>query len=346
MPRTKVCGEYLSPASLDSLGELDVLGIIESRGHRLRTLSLAGFGLGPVRMQLPGRGGLALGRAQFDELLARAALSVGARLLTGTFVGATQSTRGVAVTYRDAAGDVRTIAARVLVGADGAWSVVAQRFGMSGTQRQGGRWAVGGHLQTASDGDDVQMYVGADGYYARNPLGGDLTNAMLVMPRPILESDADAAVERLSDGRCCFEAERLVRRVAVGPLRYRARRAMEGRVILTGDAAELLDPFLGQGIALALGLSAAAADAAARLLAGEQAADVAHQYERARAAAIRPVRFSARAVNALLRVRWLRKRAARRIETKPELADAVLATIAGAAHGGRLSTRLVWGLLG
>jgi menaquinone-9 beta-reductase len=345
-PRTKVCGEYLSPATLASLDDLGLLPAVRARAHALKTLSIAGFGLGPVKMRLPGHGGLALAREIFDAILADAAVGAGARMLAGTFAGVADAANGIDVTYRDNDGILRSIAARALVGADGSWSSVAQRSGIVAAQRRGGRWAVGGHLQTPSDGDQVEMYVGAQGYYARNPLGDGLTNAMLVMPRPILDAEADDVVQRLSDGRCSFDEGRLAHRVAIGPLRYRARQAVLGRVVLTGDAAELLDPFLGQGIALAVGLSQPAADAARRLIGGTASHAVAREYRAARAAAVEPVRLQARAVDALLRVRWLRQRAVRRIERRPELAEELLATIAGAApQGRRMSPRLVWGLL-
>lgn len=344
-PRTKVCGEYLSPATLQTLDELGLLTAVRARGHALKTLSIAGFGLGPVTMRLPGHGGLALARETFDSILADAAVAAGARMVAGTFTGVADARSGVDVTYRDAEGALRAVAAGALVGADGSWSSVAQRSGMVAQQRHGGRWAVGGHLRTPSDGETVEMYVGAQGYYARNPLGDGITNAMLVMPRPILETEADAVVQRLSDGRCTFEAQRLARRVAVGPLRYRARRVADGRVVLTGDAAELLDPFLGQGIALAVGLSSAAAHAARRLIEGAAAPAVAREYHAARAGAVGPVRLQARAVDALLRVRWLRQRAARRIERRPELAEELLAAIAGTAPHNGMSPRLIFGLL-
>jgi menaquinone-9 beta-reductase len=345
-PRTKVCGEYLSPATLASLDDLGLLPAVRARAHALKTLSIAGFGLGPVKMRLPGHGGLALAREIFDAILRDAALAAGTRPIVGTFVSVENASDGVTVTLRDQEGALQRIAARALIGADGSWSSVAQRCGMASAQRRGGRWAVGGHLRTPSDGEEVEMYVGEQGYYARNPLGAGLTNAMLVMPRPILDEEADEVVQTLSDGRRRFEGAALARRVAVGPLRYRARDAARGHVVLTGDAAELLDPFLGQGIALAIGLSQPAADAARRLVEGIAPSVVAREYCAARAAAVRPVRLQARAVDALLRVRWLRQRAVRRIERRPELAEELLAAIAGAAPQGRqMSPRVVWSLL-
>ncbi len=344
MPRTKVCGEYLSPATLDSLAALGLLETVRARAHALATLRIAGFGIAPVVMRLPGRGGLALARSEFDALLAGEAMKAGARLVLGTYQAAAEADDGITVTYRDGAGVMCNIAARAVLGADGAWSAVAQRADMAGRQRRGGRWAVGGHLETPSDGDEVEMYVGPDGYYARNPLGGGLTNVMLVLPNPLVDEQADAAARRLSDGRCGLRLDALQRRVAVGPLAYRARTTVGRRIVLTGDAAELFDPFLGQGIALALGLSEAAADAAAAIAAGEAWPIAARRYVAARAAGVNRTRLIARAVDSLLRVRWLRGRAARKLARKPELADKLLEAVAGSAPDSR-RLALVWDLI-
>jgi len=201
MPRTKVCGEYLSPVTLDALAALNLLGEVRARAHALTSLSLAGFGIGPVRMRLPGLGGLSIARSDFDFALAAAAQAAGAHLISGTFTAAAQTREHVDVQYRDEAGDEHAIRARALVGADGSWSAVAARLGLSGAQRRGGRWAVGGHQQTLGDSDEIEMFVGERGYYARNPLGGGLANVMLVMPRALLDDEADRCVRGVSGGR-------------------------------------------------------------------------------------------------------------------------------------------------
>ena len=345
MPRTKVCGEYLGPPVLDALNELGLLALVEARSHRLRRLALSGFGLGPIRMRLSGRGALAISRADFDAMLAGQALHAGASIVQGTFVDAEDTGGAINVTYRDAEGQPRRLRAGVLIGADGAWSTVAQRTGLASRRRYGGRWAVGGHLMTDTDGDEVEMFVGQRGYYARNPLGGGLINAMLVMHRPLLDEEAESTVRELTGGAFGFDAGNLVRRVAVGPLRYRASAHVGARVVLAGDAAELLDPFLGQGIALAVGLANASSDAALQLIAGVPTGKVARTYAHERAAAVKSVRFTARAVDAMLRTPWLRARAARALERRPGLADELLNAITDSARGQRLTAGMLWGLL-
>jgi 2-polyprenyl-6-methoxyphenol hydroxylase-like FAD-dependent oxidoreductase len=344
MPRAKVCGEYLSPATLAALDAIGLLQDLKPRAHTLTWLCLAGFGIGPLRMRLPGFGGLAIARTDLDFALAQAAQAAGTQMCTGTFVRADEGTDFIDVVYRDEMGEERTLRARALVGADGSWSSVAARMGMADGRRHGGRWAVGGHLAAARDSDEVEMFVGAHGYYARNPLGNGLINVMLVMPRALLDDEADRCARELSGGRYGMQQSELVRRVAVGPLRYRAHTATYGRTLLTGDAAELLDPFLGQGIAMAVGLAGPAAEAALALASAQSPQAATREYARARRHAAGRIRLAARVVDTLLRVPWLRGRAARKLASRPELADQLLAVVAGAdADERRLA--LAWDLI-
>jgi 2-polyprenyl-6-methoxyphenol hydroxylase-like FAD-dependent oxidoreductase len=294
-------------------------------------------------------GALWLPRATIDDGLRTAALANGARALHGAFLHAVAEAECVRVAYRDAEGADRLCRARVLVGADGACSTVAARCGLAGDRRRGGRWAVGGHLRDAAcgSGDVLEMCIGAGGYFARNPLGGDLANAMLVMPRPAAgDAEASAIVDELSAGRLHFDPAKLEKRVAIGPLRYDASRLAAGRTMLAGDAAGLLDPFVGQGVAIALESSTACADAALALLAGARAASVARSLARARRELVKPRRILAAVVDLVVRTPIMRRRAARSVLRDPGVAETVLAAIAGAAPAARaLSPALLARLL-
>jgi flavin-dependent dehydrogenase len=348
-PRTKVCGEYLSPGALAALRDLGCADTVLAGAHRLRRVSLSAFGAGPVLLTLPGDGALSLSRATLDDALRDAAQSCGARAVHGAFLHAADEGERVAVAFRDADGADRMCHARVLIGADGAWSTVAARCGLAGGQRRGGRWAVGGHLHDVESGssDTLEMCLGAGGYYARNPLGGDVANAMLVMPTPVSGDDAaDAIVDELSAGRMRFEGAKLDKRVAIGPLRYEPSRLASGRVMLSGDAAGLLDPFVGQGVTIALESSIASADAAIALLAGGRVHQAARSLSRARRELVLPRRVIAFAVDAVMRTPIMRARAARSVRRDPAVAETVLAAVAGAAPAARaLSPSLLVKLL-
>ena len=337
-PRTKVCGEYLSPGALAALLDLKCADAVLAHAHRIRRVSLAAFGSGPVLLTLPGEGARSLSRATLDDALRSAALSCGVRAVHGAFLHSLDEKAAIDVAFRDEDGADQRCRARVLVGADGAWSTVAARSGLAGNQRRGGRWAVGGHLrgESSSSNETLEMCIGAGGYYARNPLGGDTTNAMLVMPRPVAsDDDADAVVDELSAGRMRFEGAKLEKRVAIGPLRYEPKRLASGRVVLSGDAAGLLDPFVGQGVAIALESSAASADATLSLLAGARPSTVSRDLGRARRDLVFPRRMLAYAVDMVVRTPVMRARAARNVRRDPSIAETVLAAVAGAAPAAR-----------
>lgn len=329
-PRTKVCGEYLSPAALRELHALGLFAAVAARAHPIRAIALAGFGQGPFELQLPGDGALALPRADLDALLLDAALTAGAQLVRGSYMRSESHAHGVTIAYRMLDGGESKLEAHALVGADGAWSSVATRNGLADEKRRGGRWAVGGHLLGQPDADVLEMFAGEAGYFARNPLGGGRVNQMLVMPHPTLEAEADAVAAAVSDGRRLFHQTSLEKRVAVGPLRYAPRRVMSERVLLTGDAAGLLDPFTGQGVAMALALSAPADRALAALLAGERPRQVARRYANEHRSLVAPRRRLAGAIDALVRVPLLRRSALAKLNRDPAWAHQLLAAVAGA----------------
>lgn len=329
-PRTKVCGEYVSPGACNVLAELGLLDSVAAEAFPLRRIALAGFDKEPVDLRLPDRGALSIPRSRFDEMLLSAAEQAGATTIGGTFLDLEERRDRVVVTYRDRSGAERSIECRVVVGADGAFSTVAQRAGMAAPRRRGGRWAVGGHLTGQRDEDALEMFVGTGGYYARNPLGDGKANSMLVLPDARRGDEADRAVVSLTHGKHRFEEDKLERRVAVGPLRYDSRVAARGRVLLAGDAAGLLDPFVGQGMAIALETSSSVVTAVDSLLRTGPQSAIARDFGAARTKAVRPRTMLAAAVDAIIRTKPLRDRAERAFRRDPRHAESVLAALAGA----------------
>jgi len=329
-PRTKVCGEYVSPGACNVLAELGLLPAVTAEAYPLRRISLSGFGTEPVELRLPGEGAFSIPRRRFDEILLDAACRAGAVHVGGSFTDFEERRDRIAVWYRDRDAAVRSAECRVLVGADGAWSAVARRADMATRRKPGGRWAVGGHLIDQDDAGALEMFVGPGGYYARNPLGGGKANSMLVLPEARRGDAAESAVLALTSGRRRFDEDKLERRVAVGPLRYAAVAAARGRVLLAGDAAGLLDPFVGQGMAIALETSSAVLTAVDAILRGEPRERIERAFGAFRRTAVLPRTLLAAAVDAVIRVRPLRERAERAVRRDSAHAEAVLAAVAGA----------------
>jgi flavin-dependent dehydrogenase len=345
-PRHKVCGDYLCSGAIRQLEELGVAGSVLIDANPIHAIALEGFGE-RVCLALPGEGAVSLPREVLDARLCEAALSAGAVLVGGSFLGAMVEPSGVRVRFRDSLGVERAMSARVLIGADGARSVVAQRCGLVGPQRRrAGRWAVGGRLRGQPGGTQLEMFVSRKGYYARNPLGKGFTNSMLVRARPPRPEDADALVAAISGGQRGFEPEKIERFVAIGPLSYRAAAIIRDNVLLTGDAAEFLDPFTGQGVASALTLSAHAATAARALLDGRPAASVARRYQAQFQGVVAPRRALGALVARLINVAVLRRRCLRSLQRDGSMLRQLVSSCAGITPPDEmLRPRTVWRLL-
>jgi flavin-dependent dehydrogenase len=327
------------------LRELGIEKTVLAGARAIRGVALHGFGE-HVRFVLPGDGARSLARDLLDARLVEAALDAGAQLLHGSFLYAERALRSLAVRFRDGAGRERSIEARVLVGADGSRSVVAQRCGLARGMQRRGRWAMGGELHESIPGDELEMYIADVGYYARNPLGTDSANSMLVLGLPARVDRADALVGAITNGARRFEREKIAKVIAIGPLAYRANTVMRERVLLTGDAAELLDPFTGQGVSTALALSAPAASAVQNVLAGVPAERVARSYRSQWNALVAPRRRLGSLVKAMVGVGWVRGRALHNLRRDGALAQAVLAAVTGIVPAETaLEPKSLWRLL-
>lgn len=346
-PRRKACGEYLAPGAVAALRALDVYAPVRAAAFPIERLRVSVRGAPALTLALE-REALAIAREQLDDLLLQAACAAGASLQYGRVedVSFDHLGRANGVVVRAESGDVETIAAPFVVGADGAGSIVARKLRLSRPARRPRKFAVGGHYRGFEGLDSsIEMYVGGGAYFAINPLGADLANVMLVVPQRLLagwsgalDSGIHGAARSLAVGRRSFEGvERVGARIAIGPLEHRTRRRARAGALLVGDALSFLDPFTGQGVYLALaGAQRAAATVvqALRNPAREGALLRAYVAVQAQDAAARR-RLSA-IVDLVLANAWLACRVARRIPQRPRAVAAFTDAMTGisAPHAG------------
>ena len=161
---------------------------------------------------------------------------------------------------------------------------------------------------------------------------------MVVVPKRALEAwsrDVDEGVSgvaaTLGRGVRSFAgAHRIGDRVAVGPLAHAVRTPIANGIVLVGDAAGFLNPFTGQGVALALTSAEAAAEAitdASRVRNAEGRAFA--RYAREHRDDLRARRRLSAAVRTIIDVGPLARSVVARLRRSPEAAAALMDGLSG-----------------
>jgi geranylgeranyl reductase family protein len=253
-PRDKVCGDGIAPEALDVLARLGMDPDALTEGYapvsRLRLRSPGGTTV-EREMHRPAR---VVPRAVLDSRVLTAALATGAELRRHVV-------RRIVVrpTHVEVDG---VLTAGVLVGADGAESVVRRAVGVRPNRPAQMAIALRGYAPAPPELDGVQAILTTEqrwpAYAWSFPLGDGRANVGYgeLVSSGVNREGLLAGLGRLLPG---VEAEGLkAHRLPLSTGRFRQP---DGRVLLAGDAASLINPLTGEGIFYAV-LSGALAGAA------------------------------------------------------------------------------------
>ncbi len=268
LPRYKACGGCLS-RRVERLLPFDLNGLVE---EQITNLTFTWRGRNPVEATFSEPVAYMVWRDRFDQALCDRAVEAGVELLDGQVVRAVrESAGGVEV---DLGG--RTATADFLVGADGARGVVARDLFPDRSQPM----AVGldAELPLTSAGEavlkgrviiDVGRVPG--GYCWAFPKRG-VASVGVSVDRGAAKRAMPCLTAFLSAGG--FSDRKAVRTTgALIPVYHDGTGPLHrGRTLLTGDAACLVDPFLGEGIYYAIQSGQLAARAIVR--AGSHSGDL------------------------------------------------------------------------
>ena len=259
----------MGPGAVARLQRLGVMDVLWARGARplegTRVVAAHGASLTGLFRETGADGpdaGISLARTELDAALLEHARSAGVRVQEEhTAIELLRNRNAIeGARFRTPAGELLEIRARVTIGADGLRSMVARRIGgleYGAPHRVGFVTHVTGVTQL---GRTAEMLVSDAGYVGINPLGHDVANVALVVPR----ERARAARGRIEAfflnelGRFPGLADRIPANGflhpvhAIGPFSARARRVIADGALLVGDAADFFDPFTGEGIFSAL----------------------------------------------------------------------------------------------
>lgn len=323
-PRRRVCGEFVSAEALPMLAELGALPALLAAGaprltqavftappdHRLAFPLRALGGLGPP---------LGVTRERLDAAVLAAATARGAIVVRGArFVALARDAAGGLTGAIVVTPDGTTfMQASLLIAADGRASAVTRALGLDLPSAGKALCAVKAHVRPGAGMADlagVEIHLFPGGYVGMQPVEGGLVNVSAVVEANLARAIGGGAWailrtaaqrSRLAGGRL-VGAEPVGRPLSLFPLERRRRAVVGDRFLLVGDAAAVVPPFAGDGIAAGLRsglLAAAAADAA--LAQGDLSAAALRPYAQARRRHLDPARRLSRYLEALAhRPRW------------------------------------------
>lgn len=286
-PRDKICGDACGGKSMTVLRRLGLERAVHDAG------SVGSWGVTfsgprgdvveiPFRKALGGAfaPGYVLARERLDALLFDAAVAAGARIVTGASVTGLvrdgDAVRGVR--WTDADGRSHEDRARVVVGADGAYSIVARELGMGQLDPRHYVAAVRAYYEGVTGFnalDHIELHFVEEtlpGYFWIFPMAEGRANVGLGMLSAAIKRK-DARLKDLLER--VVNHERFAHRFAgarrLGPVKgwglpvgSKPRRMAGDGWMLVGDAASLIDPFTGEGIGNAMVSGFNAAECIAR----------------------------------------------------------------------------------
>lgn len=260
-PRPKTCGELLSPDGVSALVRLGLDVAVRGAGAAtIRRFALVRPDGLRVRGRLPAPA-LSLSRERLDALVLEGARQAGATLLTGEAVTSVEGSLAAGFTVKTQA---RTLEAPTVLGAWGRYSPLDGRLGRAffGAPATlfGFKKFLAGEGGARFD-DHVVLHVFRGGYLGLSLVEeGRVSLGALATPAVAQEAhhDLDRLLARLGAESPALAADLAGLAAEPGPalvsepVHLGAREATWGDVLLAGDAAGVVDPYTGSGMALAL----------------------------------------------------------------------------------------------
>jgi flavin-dependent dehydrogenase len=259
-PRHKLCGEFLSPEAQRSLRGLGVLDAVHAAGAASMTRAqLTGPRGAASGHGLPGTA-LGLSRYRLDELLYREACAAGVEGRPTTRASAVHGAldQGFAVT---AGGD--TVEARLVIGAYGRRGVLDRTLDRPFLQEQSPYVAFKAHYTGAPSAlpESIELHAAGGGYCGIGPVEDERANVCWIGRIDALKDAGgtpDAMLDHMRQQNHALDErmeglERASERFeAVSQVPLMPKTRFAGDVCMVGDAAGMIAPLCGDGMAMAL----------------------------------------------------------------------------------------------
>lgn len=293
--RSKACGDCLNTRGVRLLRRAGLLEDVQTlAAGATRRVRIHVEGRPPLATPLPAGtdgGGLLVPRDRFDQMLVDRAAEAGAQVWQPASARVAElASRHAVVELRGGDAPAR-LRSRLLVGADGLRSAIADAAGLGARRLAGSKFGFAMDVDGPAFGppDTIEMFVVPGGYLGvvvrsdrRLHVAGLVSRAAVAGgPVDFVESVARrfdllkrSALQRL--GRSRFD-----RLLGAGPIPCRPGGVAAGRVALVGDAAGYVEPFSGEGISWALAGAETLAETVAGRAPGDWSPSAARAYQRA-----------------------------------------------------------------
>jgi flavin-dependent dehydrogenase len=253
-PRHKVCGEYVSNEVLPVLTHFGI-DPFAAGAQRMKRFLLSSPSGSSAESNLP-LGAFSLSRYVLDELLYQKAIALGVTVITGTQATNLQTEKNHSTVY---AGKMR-ISARFVIGAYGKSGHLRSPNSVSPDTRPGRYFAVKRHVRTDFPDDLVALHNFKGGYCGVSKIEDNKVNICYLAQSSDLNRFGGIVafeqniVYRNPHLKKIFEnAEEVFSRpMAISNFTIGARKPVESGVFMAGDAAGMISPLCGNGMAMAI----------------------------------------------------------------------------------------------
>jgi len=255
-PRHKVCGEFVSAESLGLLGALLTASHrpLIAGAPRISTGRIFADGAEiPAEINPPAA---SIARYDLDVALWNSAIQSGVKAIEGSTVKAVEGDGRDATLFRVVT-QSGFFEARALVNASGRWSFLTAPSTRTRAARS--RWiGIKAHFREEAAAASVDLYFFSGGYCGVQPVSAPENGSKAIINACAMVR-ADVATD-LAQVFQCHPAlavrtagwEAVMTPVKTSPLIFHEPEPVQDNILQVGDSATFVDPFIGDGISLAL----------------------------------------------------------------------------------------------